>query len=270
MHFVGIDIGSVASKIAIIDEAEEQVGYCVTDTTPDIDETAQELLDRALAEMNLARFDVAYIVGTGYGRSTISLADENKTEILCHAAGVHRQHPAVRTVIDIGGQDSKVIRLNAAGKVANFAMNNRCAAGTGRFTEVMAKALGIELSRWGEVVRSATRREKISSICTVFAESEIISKIMQKVPLNEILAGVCDSIATRIIETVQRVGGSEPEIAFTGGVANNEGIRLVLEDRLGTSLLIPRIPQSTGAYGAAVLARKAWGKRGGLATSPAV
>jgi predicted CoA-substrate-specific enzyme activase len=163
-------------------------------------------------------------------------------------------------IIDIGGQDSKVIRLNESGKVINFSMNTRCAAGTGRFTEVMSKALGVELETWGTVVDSAQQRTSISNICTVFAESEVISKIMQKVPLDEIVAGVCESICTRIVESVQRAGGVMPDVAFTGGVANNRGIRKVLEEKLGVPLLIPEIPQSTGALGAAHLARTAYMK----------
>jgi predicted CoA-substrate-specific enzyme activase len=138
-------------------------------------------------------------------------------------------------------------------------MNTRCAAGTGRFTEVMARALQIELNRWGEVVASATERTRISNICTIFAESEVISKIMQKVPLNAILSGVCEAIVTRVIETVRRASGSgavEADVAFTGGVANNAGVRMILEEKLKTTLIIPEVPQRTGALGAALLGLK--------------
>jgi predicted CoA-substrate-specific enzyme activase len=255
MYVAGIDIGSVAAKFLIMGEEGEVVSYAVAETTPDVDGTAEGIRRRALEEAGLKLEDIKYVVSTGYGRYTVPFAQENRTEIICHATGVHNLFPSVRTIIDIGGQDSKVIRVDETGRVKNFTMNSKCAAGTGRFTEVMARALGIELSRWGEVVASAENRAKISNICTVFAESEVISKIMQKVPLNEILAGVCEAIVTRVYESVHRVGNVEPDVAFTGGVANNLGVRQILQEKVGYPLLIPEIPQSTGALGAAYLAR---------------
>jgi len=258
MYFAGIDIGSVAAKFLIMNEDGEVLAYVVEKTSPNIEELAEHLRFRALQEAGLQKQHIAYIFSTGYGRYTVSFAQENRTEIICHATGVHSLFPSARMIIDIGGQDSKVIRLNESGKVTNFSMNTRCAAGTGRFTEVMSKALGVPLEKWGAVVASAEKRTSISSICTVFAESEVISKIMQKVPLDEIVAGVCESICTRIVESVQRAGGVLPEVAFTGGVAKNLGIRRVLEERLGVNLLVPEIPQSTGALGAALLAQSAY------------
>jgi predicted CoA-substrate-specific enzyme activase len=214
-----------------------------------------------LKEARLQKEDLVYVMSTGYGRNIISFSQDARTEIICHAIGVHDLFPSVRTIIDIGGQDSKVIRIDEEGRVKNFTMNTRCAAGTGRFTEVMAKALRIEFEKWGEVVSSAgPRRTKISNICTVFAESEVISKIMQKVPLNEILAGICEALVTRVLESMQRIGGREPDIAFTGGVANNLGIRQILEEKVGMKLLIPEVPQSTGALGAAQLARSLYAR----------
>jgi (R)-2-hydroxyacyl-CoA dehydratese activating ATPase len=255
MYIAGIDIGSVAAKFLIMGEDGKVLSYAVAETTPDVDGTAAGILRQALDEAGLQFEDIKYMVSTGYGRYTVPFAQENRTEIICHATGVHSLFPSVRTIIDIGGQDSKVIRVDGTGRVTNFTMNSKCAAGTGRFTEVMARALGIELSRWGEVVASAEARTKISNICTVFAESEVISKIMQKVPLDQILAGVCEAIVTRVYESVYRVGKAEPDVAFTGGVANNLGVRRILEEKVGYPLLIPEIPQSTGALGAALLAR---------------
>jgi predicted CoA-substrate-specific enzyme activase len=236
------------------------LSYEVVETRPDIDQMAEDLWGMALKKANLSPEDICYTVSTGYGRNTVSFAQENRTEILCHAEGIHALFPSVRTIIDIGGQDSKVIRLDETGRVVNFTMNTKCAAGTGRFTEVMARALKIELHRWGDVVASAEKRAKISNICTVFAESEVISKLMQKVPLNEILAGVCEAIASRVYESVQRMGGGKPDVAFTGGVANNQGVTQMLEEKIGLKLMIPKIPQSTGALGAACLARKLYYK----------
>lgn len=254
--YVGIDMGSVASKVVIINEDAKILSYVVNDTKADIDAVAQRLIDEALEKAHLHRRNISWIVSTGYGRVVVSFANENRTEILCHAWGVHHLFPSVRTIIDVGGQDSKAIKIDDTGRVRRFAMNDRCAAGTGRFTEVMAKALDVELDDWGKVVGSAARRTKISSICTVFAETEVISKMTQKVPLNEILAGVCESIVTRIFQLTQRLGEVTKDICFTGGVANNLGIIQVLEDKLGEKLLIPEIPQSTGALGAAFLAKK--------------
>jgi predicted CoA-substrate-specific enzyme activase len=258
MYFAGMDIGSVAAKFLIMQEDGEVLAYVVEATNPNIEELAEKLISRALQEAGLQKDNIAYAFSTGYGRYTVSFAQENRTEIICHATGVHSLFPSARMIVDIGGQDSKVIRLNENGKVINFSMNTRCAAGTGRFTEVMSKALGVALEEWGAVVESAEQRTSISNICTVFAESEVISKIMQKVPLDEIVAGVCESICTRIVESVQRAGGVMPDVAFTGGVANNLGIRKILEEKLGVPLLIPAIPQSTGALGAAHLARAAY------------
>lgn len=255
MYFAGVDIGSVAAKFIILNREGEIRAYVKKDTTPDIDALAEELRAKALQEAKLELDDIVYLVSTGYGRATVSFSQENRTEIICHAIGVHRELSSVRTIIDVGGQDSKVIQLDETGRVKNFVMNSKCSAGTGRFTEVMARALGVELEKWGEVVASAKCRAKISNICTVFAESEVISKIMQQVPLNEILAGVCESIVTRLNESVQRLGGVVPEVAFTGGVANNLGVRQILEEKVGMKLYLPKIPQSTGALGAAHIAR---------------
>ena len=257
IYAAGIDIGSVAAKMVIINERKEVLAYLCTDTIPDVDYLGRSLFRDGLAMAGLSKDDIFCLVSTGYGRYRADFADENRTEILCHAAGVHHEFPSVRTIIDIGGQDSKAIILNTEGRVVNYSMNSRCAAGTGRFTEVMAKALRIELERWGEVVASAGERTKISNTCTVFAESEVISKVMQKVPLNSVLAGVCEAIATRVIETVRRAAGTAgvvPEVAFTGGVANNGGVRQVLEEKLGLPLLVPGTPQMTGALGAALTA----------------
>ncbi len=259
MYAVGIDVGSVAAKFVIIDDRKEVLSYICTETIPDVEGLSDGLLRDGLREAGLERKDIGCIVSTGYGRYSAPFADASRTEIMCHAMGVHHMCPSVRTIIDIGGQDSKAIILNETGRITNYAMNTRCAAGTGRFTEVMAKALRIELPDWGEVVASATERAKISNICTVFAESEVISKIMQKVPLNAILSGVCEAIVTRVIETVRRANGNpkiEQDVAFTGGVANNLGVRQVLEEKLGIRLVIPELPQRTGALGAALLGLK--------------
>lgn len=255
MFVAGIDMGSVAAKAMIMGDNDEVVSYVVAEAKPDAEALARRLIDEALEQAHLGAEDISYIVSTGYGRATVPFANQSRTEIICHALGVHHLFPAVRTVVDVGGQDSKSIRLDETGRVRHFVMNDKCAAGTGRFTEVMAKALDIPFDRWGEIVASATRRAKISSVCTVFAESEVISKISEKVPLNEILAGVCESIVNRLFQMIQKMG-LEKEVAFTGGVANNRGVAQILQEKLGTDLFIPEIPQSTGALGACCLARR--------------
>jgi len=255
MYVAGIDMGSAAAKVMIMGDSAEVLSYVVAEAEPDAETLGRRLMTEALKQAHLSWKGISYIMSTGYGRVTIPFATESRTEIMCHALGIHHLFPSVRTVIDIGGQDSKGIRIDDRGRVRNFAMNDRCAAGTGRFTEVMARALDVPLDRWGELVASAPRRARISSTCTVFAESEVISKIAEKVPLNEILAGVCESIVARVFQMVQKMGAVEKDVAFTGGVANNKGVARILEEKLGVDLFIPEIPQSTGALGACYLAR---------------
>lgn len=256
MPVAGIDIGSVSSKIVALGEDGDILFYGVTDTRPDTEGVARYLMTQALDRTSLHLEDFTYIVSTGYGRVTVSFAQENRTEIVCHALGAHLLFRSARTIIDIGGQDTKIIRINEEGRVKQFVMNERCAAGTGRFTEVMARALGIDSSEWGNVVNSAQSRAKISSMCTVFAESEVISQIAQKVPVSNIVAGVCESIVTRVIQLSQKMGPLEKDVVFTGGVARNKGIVQILEEKLADRLLIPEIPQITGALGAALIARR--------------
>ena len=255
MFVAGIDMGSVAAKAMIMGDNDEIMSYVVAEAKPDAEAHGKRLMTDALEQAHLSWGDITHIVSTGYGRVTIPFATESRTEIMCHALGVHHLFPSARTIIDVGGQDSKCIRINDSGRVRHFVMNDKCAAGTGRFTEVMAQALDIPLDQWGEIVASATKRAKISSVCTVFAESEIISKIAEKVPLNEILAGVCESIVKRLFQMIQKMG-LEKEVAFTGGVANNRGVAQILGEKLGVDLFIPEIPQSTGALGACYLARR--------------
>jgi len=264
MYVVGIDMGSVAAKVMIMGDNDEVLSYVVADAKPDAEALAKRLMNEALEQAHLRSEDISYIVSTGYGRVNVPFAAENRTEIMCHALGVYHLFPSVRTVIDIGGQDSKCIRMDDKGRVQNFVMNDKCAAGTGRFTEVMGRALDISFDRWGEVVSSAPRRARISNVCTVFAESEVISKMTEKVPLNEILAGVCEAIVTRVIQMIQRMGAVEKDVAFTGGVANNKGVAQILAEKLGVDLFIPKIPQSTGALGACYLAKRFVARAAGI------
>ncbi len=257
MNVAGIDMGSVATKVVLLGDADEVLSYTVASARPDAEALAWSLLNQALVEARLKREDLSYIVGTGYGRYIVPFANENRTEIMCHAVGVNHLFPTARTIIDIGGQDSKAIRITKDGRVRDFVMSDRCAAGTGRFCDVMAKVLRVPLEKWGEMLATASKRAKISSTCTVFAETEVISQVAQKTPVNEIIAGLCESLTSRVLQMAQRLGFEiEPDICFTGGVAMNAGIVQVLKENLGESLLVPEQPQSTGALGAAILAKR--------------
>ncbi len=257
MNVAGIDMGSVATKVLILGNDDEVLASTVTKVSPGPGDLARSVLNKALADAGLKKEDLSYIMGTGYGRYVVPFADGNRTEIMCHAAGVNHLFPTVKTIIDVGGQDSKTILINEDGRVRDFLMSDRCAAGTGRFCDVMAKALRAPLDTWGEMVATASRRAEISSTCTVYAESEVISQVAQDIPVNEIVAGLCTSLMKRVLQMARQLGQKiEPDICFTGGVALNAGIVQVLRENLGESLLIPKEPQSTGALGAAILAKR--------------
>jgi len=273
----GLDIGSRTTKVAVV-ESGRLVYSRVVDTGTDPLARARELLaglpdgdmtdfrsgksDRVPSPEDASRrLDVprgscpAPVVATGYGRH---LARERLgfpviTEIKAHALGASHLFPACRTVIDIGGQDSKVIRVEA-GRQVNFEMNDRCAAGTGRFLEVMAVTLGYTIAEFGPAALAGREPVSISSMCTVFAESEVISLIARGVDKHSIALGLHESIVQRLAAMVGRVG-VEPEAVLTGGVAQNECVRTLLERRLGTRLLVPESPQLTGALGAALCAQ---------------
>jgi predicted CoA-substrate-specific enzyme activase len=195
------------------------------------------------------------IISTGYGRNSLEFADKAVTEITCHAVGAHYLNPKVRSVIDIGGQDSKAISIDERGGVKDFAMNDKCAAGTGRFLEVMARALEVDLEDFGNLSITADQPSKISSLCTVFAESEVISLISQGEKRENIIAGIHESIAARVSAMANRVGIKTP-IMMTGGVAKNVGVLKALETKLGQPIEVSEKTQVTGAIGAALIAQR--------------
>jgi predicted CoA-substrate-specific enzyme activase len=254
----GIDIGSVSTEALIlsIDENKnyEILSYIVSKTGSDSKNAAYDSFKLALQKANLAENQINSIVATGYGRVNVEFAKKNITEITCHATGVTLLFPDVLTIIDIGGQDSKVIKIDKVSKKPiDFLMNDKCAAGTGRFLEVMAKALEIDLDKFGEIFLNTKDKVDITSTCTVFAESEIVSLIGHGVPKEKIIKGLIYSIADRIISMVSRVGLEAP-VCLTGGVAKNSGILNAIEEKLKVKLKIPFEPQITGALGAAYLA----------------
>ena len=253
MIYAGIDAGSRAIKIVLTNADNlDIVGKGLTDQGVEQDKLATDLFDRVLDNSGLTRKDITAIVATGYGRNAVSLADTTITEITCHAVGVSHLVPEARTVIDIGGQDSKLLRLDASGKVRDFMMNDRCAAGTGRFLEVVAQRLGVELESLGSMAAKSSVPAAISSMCVVFAETEIIGLLASGTAREDIVAGVQSAIASRIIGMAGRK--AEPPIIFTGGVAMISGMDAALETALGQPVAISPDPQMTGALGAAILA----------------
>jgi len=252
MVFVGVDVGSISAKAAVM-RGNELLADCVVLTGYNAGKAGRKAFDQALAAAGIVPDRVAKVVATGYGRNSVALAHKTVTEITCHAAGAFFLDPAVRAVIDIGGQDSKAIVLDAGGKVKDFAMNDKCAAGTGRFLEVMARALEVDLEAFGELSLAAERPAAISSLCTVFAESEVISLIAKGATRADIVAGIHASIAARIIAMAKRIG-IRPPVMMTGGVAKNIGVVRALEEKLEAPLIISANAQATGAIGAALIA----------------
>lgn len=255
---VGIDIGSLTGKIVVLFVEEKgiiqkyslikRVGYNPTSI-------ADELLHSANSFLNIELRDISYIISTGYGRKLVSFANRAITEITCHASGAYFINPAIRTIIDIGGQDSKVIRINDQGQVQDFEMNDKCSAGTGRFLEVMADALEVELSDFGRLALDSTNPASISSTCTVFAESEVISRLNQGANRIDIIAGIHRTISQKIATLIARVG-VQKSVALTGGVALNPGVKVMLEEQINMPIEVPSEPQCIGALGAALIASK--------------
>ena len=250
---MGIDSGSLTAKAVIMDGNRKIVSHSVVQMGFVSQEAVRTAMDNVLASAGKSLEDIAYTVSTGYGRRRLDFADKTITEISCHARGAGFLLPEVRTVIDIGGQDSKVIAVETSGNAKNFAMNDRCAAGTGQFLEVMAKALEVDLDKTGELSLQSQTKLTISSLCTVFAETEVISLVAQGHSKADILAAIHQAIARRITGMVARVGLREP-VMMTGGVAKNVGVVRALEKELGVSLTVPQECQIVGAIGGALFA----------------
>ena len=252
-YVAGIDSGSTSTDVVILDKNREIISSVIMPTGAGAANGAERALEEALKQAKLNREDLDAVVTTGYGRTAISDGDKSITEITCHARGAHFLDPRVRTVVDIGGQDSKVIRLNEDGSVKNFVMNDKCAAGTGRFLEMMAKTMEMSLDELSQVGLSYQEDITISSMCTVFAESEVVSLIAQNKHTDDIVHGLNKAVAAKTASLVKRVGGEEAYM-MTGGVAQNKGLVKTLEERLGTSLVISPKSQLCGALGAALFA----------------
>jgi predicted CoA-substrate-specific enzyme activase len=250
---LGIDIGSLTVKATLLDGRLERLARGVMPAGYGGQEAAAALVTRLLGECQLAQSDVAYTVVTGYGRVRFDSADEELSEISCHARGAYHMCPETRTLIDIGGQDSKVIRLDSSGRVLDFAMNDKCAAGTGRFLEVMAAALHVAIEELGPLACQSDHPVSISSTCTVFAETEAISHIAQGAARQDVAAGLHRAIGSRLLGLAARVGFA-PEVVLTGGVALNVGVVTALERLSAQPITVPADPQTIGALGAALYA----------------
>ena len=255
MHYIGIDIGSATTKAVAIDEVGAMIAHNLIPTGANSRTAGESAFQGLLKATGIRRDEIGFIVSTGYGREVADFADARVTEITCHARGVHVINPATRSILDIGGQDSKAIRVGETGRVLDFVMNDKCAAGTGRFLEVMSRVLEVEIERMGPLSLQSTDMAPVSSMCTVFAESEVISLIAKDCKVEDILSGIHHAITDRVAGLLERVGREEV-IAFTGGVAKNIGVRECLEKRLSCKFFIPPEPQITGALGAAQIARE--------------
>lgn len=253
MYVMGIDSGSTSTNAVIMDGDRKIVASAVVRTGAKSGESAGRILDEVLSEAGLKREDISWIVSTGYGRVSIPFADENVTEISCHGRGAHYFNPAVRTILDIGGQDSKAIRLNEKGEVADFVMNDKCAAGTGRFLEMIARSLEVDVDELGSIALQSKEDIEITSMCSVFAESEVISLIANNREKTDIANGICRAVANKSYSLLKRVG-LEAEFMMTGGVAKNAGVVRAVEEKLGTKLYICPEPEIVGAAGAALYA----------------
>jgi bzd-type benzoyl-CoA reductase Q subunit len=251
----GIDVGSVSSQAVILAD-DRLFAYSSLRTGSNSADSALRALAAALEGTGLGQQDITYIVGTGYGRVNVPFANTSITEISCHARGAHHLAPTVRTILDMGGQDCKVIRINERGEVQEFVMNEKCAAGTGRGMEVFAELLAVPITEVGPLSLTVTETPQISSTCVIFAKSEAISLLNQGWSQNQVLAAYCSAMAERVYRLIRRIG-LVPDFAITGGIAKNTGVVRRLEEKLGVEA-VPIRPDSqiAGALGAALFARE--------------
>ena len=254
MPFAGIDIGSTMTKVVIVDEEKKILAAHIGPTGVEHRHLALKVTEDTLGKVGLGFDHLDFIVATGYGRINVPFADKQITEITCHARGIRSLFPTAKIIIDIGGQDSKGIKLDPEGKVANFVMNDKCAAGTGRFLEVIAETLGINLVDMGDISLKANGFVQISNMCTVFAEHEVTSRLAEGAGVAEIVAGLHEAIAGRVVNMTLHLG-IEKDVVVTGGGAKNNGLVKAIAGKVGFSVLTPPEPFITGALGAALVGK---------------
>lgn len=252
MYTMGIDIGSTSSKTVIMEDGVRILEFVVIPLGTGTKGPGMAI-EEVLRKSGISGKEIGKIVATGYGRLNCDIADCQVSELSCHARGIHFLLPQVRTVIDIGGQDAKALRLSSDGRLSAFQMNDKCAAGTGRFLNVMARVLNVDVGQLGPVSETSANPVSISNTCTVFAESEVISRLSGGLPLEDIIAGIHSSVAKRVAGMALRLG--KPGCtAMSGGVALNSGVVRAMERELGVPVLVDPLCQSAGAIGAACLA----------------
>jgi len=270
LYFAGVDIGSTMTKVVLMDMDGAILSTIKGPTGPEHRQLANEVMRMALEQAKVPLKEVAYIVATGYGRLNVPFADRQITELTCHARGVYSLFPGVRIAIDIGGQDAKCMKIHN-GKLVDFVMNDKCAAGTGRFLEVIAATLGIKLEDLGALSLKSTKKVSISNVCTIFAQQEIVARLSEGEKAEDIIAGMHDALASRVATLAKRFK-IEPDVVLTGGVAKNIGMVKAMKEHLGCKLLVPEEPLLTGAMGAAMLAKenymKATSQGEALSTKP--
>jgi len=254
MIVAGIDVGSVNTKLVVFDRAGQTI-FCekVVPTGPRPRETARQVMTECRKEHKDLSGHVRGVVATGYARHAVDHVERTITEIKAAALGIRYWHPTCRTIIDIGGQDSKVLSLDESGRVRDFAMNDRCAAGTGRFLSVLSKTLSVPLEDFGRMSLDSRRPVPVSSLCVVMAESEILSLLAADTPVADVIAGLHEALARRVANMAARLQ-VESEVVFTGGVAQNSGMQAALEKALGTTVTVARKPLLAAALGAALSA----------------
>ena len=251
--FAGIDVGSTMTKAVILKDGI--IASVVGPTGPEQRRLANRVMEEALRKASLSFRNVTYVVSTGYGRINVPFADKQFTEITCHARGIAHLFPQARTIIDIGGQDVKGIKIDPAGKILDFAMNDKCAAGSGRFIEVIADTLGVSLDHVGDLSLKSRHPATISNICTIWAQQEVAASLAKGVAVPDLLAGVHFSLADRISRLVNRLK-VEDTVIVTGGGGKNKGLLKALSEQLGHRILVPEEPLLTGALGAALLGKE--------------
>jgi predicted CoA-substrate-specific enzyme activase len=266
-YAAGVDVGSTQTKAVVLGPRREIAGTAIVPTGARISEAAERAFRAALEAAHLSRESVGKICGTGYGRFKVAFGDFQATEITCHARGAHLLFPGTRTVIDMGGQDTKAIRVGPQGEVLDFCMNDKCAAGTGRFLSAAAEVTGLSLGEIGKTALEGREPVRMTSVCAVFVESDIMSYLAQGRSVPDVLAGVHQAIAARTASLVRRVG-IEAEATFTGGVARNEAMVRALERALGLGLNVSEASHLCGALGAALIAVERLEAEGAAAEHP--
>jgi len=254
LYFAGIDLGSTMTKVVIIDEDEKILARVESHTGAEHRRLANKVMEQALEQAKLPFDKITCVVATGYGRINVPFADRQITELTCHARGIVSLFPLARTALDIGGQDAKGLKIKD-GRLIDFVMNDKCAAGTGRFLEVIAKTLGLELEELGTLSLKSQDRVNISNTCTIFAQQEIITRLSEGIPIEDIVAGLHEAIASRAAGMLRRLK-IEPDVVFTGGVAKNIGVVKAVQENLGCEVLVPEDPLISGAIGAALLGKE--------------